>query len=195
MTFFTYWEPNSCILLCIDTPQSLQSNLKTTLSKKTVSVDSEDPFGMHVPLMDEIVKLYDRSVWEIRDLVRPIEKVYSPSTSFFIPNCAKLTLLNQTREKQKGKKDKETDFSLLHEISRHSLHVKEVIAVTSETVEDLRKQRQAILQVALEKQKKSPPAWEKVNSYLKFQTQILRNYQLRQQSNHERLQAEITLVR
>ena len=75
MSFFTYWEPGHCVVLCIDTPDTLATELERTLSRDSNRFNLIDPFSLHIPLMDQIIKLYDKSVWGIRDLIRGIEKV------------------------------------------------------------------------------------------------------------------------
>jgi hypothetical protein len=77
MTFFTRWTPANCITLCIDTPADMPFELKAimTSDEKMKSLDISDPFSMYVPLLDLIIKLYDESVWSMRDMIRPIEKV------------------------------------------------------------------------------------------------------------------------
>jgi len=61
--------------MCIDTPEELQLGLEDALRKQLPSLNSSDPFAMHAPLFDQIVLLYDISVWRVRDPVRKIEKV------------------------------------------------------------------------------------------------------------------------
>jgi hypothetical protein len=83
MGFFTRWDyPGHCRVLCIDTPEKLQSGLKTVLGKQSPPLELRDPFAMHVPLIDQIILLYDISVWRVRDPVREFEKV---STSIMLP--------------------------------------------------------------------------------------------------------------
>lgn len=75
MGFFTYWDYlGPCRVLCIDTPEELQSGLETVLRKQS-SLDFRDPFAMHAPLIDQIILQYDISVWRVRHPVRTIEKV------------------------------------------------------------------------------------------------------------------------
>jgi hypothetical protein len=102
-----------------------------------------------------------------------------------------LTRCTQEREEQK---DFEFDFSLLQEISRHSIHVGEVLAVTIDTASSLRESRQTLLPIILDTDDQKKLDQDKTNLYLRFQTQILKNFKWRQQSNHDRLQAEITLA-
>jgi hypothetical protein len=83
MGFFTRWDNlGYCRVWCTDTPEELQSGLKTVLRKQSPPLDFSDPFATHVPLIDQIILLYDISVWRVRDPVRKIEKV---STSIMLP--------------------------------------------------------------------------------------------------------------
>jgi hypothetical protein len=76
MGIFTCWDRSGgCKVLCIDTPKELPSKLKEVLVKS--NLDLKDPFAMHAPLIDQIIKLYDDSVWAIRHPIRRIEKVSS----------------------------------------------------------------------------------------------------------------------
>jgi hypothetical protein len=73
---FAKWvNPKCCRILCVDALEVLRHDLKASLEKMS-ALDLKDPFCMHVPLIDEIVKLYDQSVWLVRDAVRKIEKVH-----------------------------------------------------------------------------------------------------------------------
>jgi hypothetical protein len=82
MGFFTYWDhPGLCRVLCIDTPEELQLGLQTVLGNQSPLLELRDPFAMHVPLIDQIILLYDISVWRVRDPVRKFEKV---STSIML---------------------------------------------------------------------------------------------------------------
>lgn len=86
MGFFTRWDHSgNCRVVCIDTPEELQSGLKnffqshskpeTALPKPPHPLNFKDPFAMHIPLIDQIVMRYDESVWLIRDLIRDVETV------------------------------------------------------------------------------------------------------------------------
>ena len=77
MTFYSRWEPGHCMMLCVDTPDGFREGLKHTLEYKQGLLDFNDPFALHIPLMDQIIALYDRSVWSIRDLIRRVEKACS----------------------------------------------------------------------------------------------------------------------
>lgn len=77
MGFFARWSfPNQCRILCIETPRYLQSELRVALEKQS-TLNFKDPFAMLRHLIDQILVLYDISVWRVRDPVREIEKVSS----------------------------------------------------------------------------------------------------------------------
>jgi hypothetical protein len=63
------------MMLCLDTPDSFREQLKLTMGCEQEALDFNDPFALHIPLIDQIIAFYDRSVWNIRDLIRQVEKV------------------------------------------------------------------------------------------------------------------------
>jgi hypothetical protein len=75
MSFFTYWSPTYCMTLCIGTPDDLELRLAAILSADSESVNVFDPFAMQVLLVDQVITIYDQSVWDIRDVIRKVEKV------------------------------------------------------------------------------------------------------------------------
>jgi hypothetical protein len=86
MGFFTCWDDSgNCRVVCVDTPEELQLGLKdffqshlgpeAALQKQWHPLNFDDPFAMHIPLIDQIVLRYDESVWLIRDLIRDVETV------------------------------------------------------------------------------------------------------------------------
>lgn len=76
MTFFGRWEPGHCMVLCVDTPDCFREQMKHTMESERGALDLNDPFALHIPLMDQIITLYNQSVWSIRDLIRRMEKVF-----------------------------------------------------------------------------------------------------------------------
>jgi hypothetical protein len=80
----------------------------------------------------------------------------------------------------------------MHEISRHAIHVSEVLSVTIETLEGIQRQQKAIygsLPTELGKTYQ-----EQAQEYMSFQLQMVKSLKLRSTSNHDRLKNEITLV-
>ncbi|KAH0547677.1 hypothetical protein FGG08_000166 [Glutinoglossum americanum] len=165
MGFFTLWDHSDhCRVLCIDTPGDLPSKLQKALAKSPF--DPRDPFAMHAPLIDQVVKLYDDSVWAIRDPIREIEK---------------------TRQAAKP------NFIEMYEISRHAVHISEVIAATIETMENILRQQKAVYG-CLPAPGLGKTYRERAQEYTSFQLQMMKGLKLRSSSNYERLKSETTLV-
>lgn len=79
MGIFTRWDsPSRCQVLCVDIPFDLPDQLKALLERRPSCLNFEDPFAMHVDLIDLIIKYYDLSVWRVRGPVRRLEKVSIP---------------------------------------------------------------------------------------------------------------------
>ncbi|TPX21723.1 hypothetical protein DIZ76_015685 [Coccidioides immitis] len=127
------------------------------------SFEPRDPFSMHIAIFDQVVKLYDRSVWRLRDSIRRIERnrhIAGP------------------------------DFEGMNDMSRHSSHIAEVLEVTIRTLGSIQEQQSPIyegLPFVLDKTYKA-----QTREYVKFQLQIITNLLQRLKSNHERLKSEIS---
>lgn len=75
MGFFTQWDKSGhCRVMCIDTPIRLRLELQKALRNLSTELNFCDPFALHTHLLDQIILLYDTSVWRVRDPVRKVEK-------------------------------------------------------------------------------------------------------------------------
>ncbi|KAB8339015.1 hypothetical protein FH972_021954 [Carpinus fangiana] len=111
MTFHCVFKSNDRVtLLCFDVPKTRQDYLKGELCSSEVAVDTHTWFyTCQAALVHWIVDLYDDSIWAIRDVVRGIEKKRNNDARF-----------------------ERIDFSNLHDIQRHAIHVSETLKVTEE---------------------------------------------------------------
>ena len=75
MGFFTTWmSTGSQVVLCFNVPQILHIRLRTIfLSPSTPKLP--DIYSLHAVIIDEIITLFDKSVWTLRDIIRKIELV------------------------------------------------------------------------------------------------------------------------
>lgn len=74
--FFTNWLPaDQHVILCFDLPGALQSRLQSALSSSPDKFSFNNPYSLHATIVEEVVSLFDISVWSFRDAVRMIEKV------------------------------------------------------------------------------------------------------------------------
>ena len=76
MAFITYFVPDVArIILCLDVPPALQPQMLSALSLQFQQGHEFDAYSAHIPLIYEMITLYDNSVWGLRDTIRTIEKV------------------------------------------------------------------------------------------------------------------------
>src|SRR5437762_7958436 len=80
----------------------------------------------------------------------------------------------------------------MHEISRHAIHISEVISVSVETLEKIGQLQKAVYQDPSSDLDKAYQ--EQAQEYMSFQLQILKSLKSRSTANHERLKSEITVV-
>ena len=74
--FFTTWLPTDHhVILCFDLPCAPQSRLQSALSSNPDTFCLNDPYSLHAIIVEEVLSLFDISVWSLRDSVRMVEKV------------------------------------------------------------------------------------------------------------------------
>ena len=66
-------------MICFDTPLILRDHLKTLFLSPSMIPRLSDIYSPHVLVIDEIIELFDKSVWSLRDIVRETEMVKLPS--------------------------------------------------------------------------------------------------------------------
>lgn len=78
--FFTTWLPaDHHVILCFDLPFALQSRLQSSIISNQDNISLNDPYSLHTIIVEEVLSLFDISVWSLRDSVRMVEKVISLS--------------------------------------------------------------------------------------------------------------------
>ena len=75
MSFYTKWTSHSILNFCFDVPMASQVQLRQALGSCEQPFGFKDPYASHVRILDQILILFDESVWALRDGVRKIEKV------------------------------------------------------------------------------------------------------------------------
>lgn len=75
MTFCFRCDQERSAVLCIGVDASFQALLLEALEQMWADLPSSDPCILLELLLEAIVKLYDQSVWSIRDVVRVAEQV------------------------------------------------------------------------------------------------------------------------
>ena len=74
MGFCTRWlTSGSGSVVCVNVPPPLQKRITNALGFLPKDNVASDAYTFHVLIADEVVKLYDDSVWQIRNVVRKVE--------------------------------------------------------------------------------------------------------------------------
>ncbi|KAM5352791.1 hypothetical protein ACJ41O_005513 [Fusarium nematophilum] len=169
---FARWSASThqTTLLIFDGPK--QSKLSEAFPKLLDGSQDDplkDPFWIYVRLLEELSRLQDIAVWTIRNGVRAAEHEREP----------------------RGKPN--PDYSRLHDLSRHAIHVQETLEVSAKSVASLITHHTTFMEEALFE------GWSRsdlrqVRSRLLWHEHILQSLQSRASSNKERLLNEIQLA-
>ena len=82
MSFYTKWTPHFTLNFCFDIPMASQIQLRQALCSCEQPFGLNDPYASHVRILDQILMIFDESVWALRDGVRQIEKVLENRAPF-----------------------------------------------------------------------------------------------------------------
>ena len=66
-------------MICFDIPPTLHDRLQILFLSPSIIPKLSDIYSLHTLVIDEIIKLFDKSVWSLRDIVRVTEMVKLPS--------------------------------------------------------------------------------------------------------------------
>ena len=75
MSFYTKWTAYSTLNFCFDVPMASQIRLRQALDSREQPFGVGDLYASHVRILDQILMMFDESVWALRDGIRQIEKV------------------------------------------------------------------------------------------------------------------------
>ena len=76
MGFFVHWTPpHSTTILCFDLPEPLQASIQSALTSSVDKTEFSDPYSVFSVLLDEILSLYNTSVWSLRNHICAAEAV------------------------------------------------------------------------------------------------------------------------
>jgi len=83
MTFFAHWTPSrgTITILCFNVPDIVRDGLCEALDASASKMDVADPYSITVVLVHQVLRMYDDSVWSIRDHVCEWESVSFGSLS------------------------------------------------------------------------------------------------------------------
>ena len=190
MGFFTRWtSKGGQILLCFDIPLMLRDRLQTLFLSPSIMPKLSDIYSPHVLVIDEIIKLFDRSVWSLRDVVRATEKVKLPS---YI--TGKREAVDNYSQSRPGAVQQEPNFPLLHDLARHTIHSSESLDVAIDTMAGILSQHESFSDAGRSDIDVDPVVLRRTRQHLLFQIQMMRSLRARSKANEARLRNEIDLV-
>ena len=189
MGFFTRWlHSGTGSVICFNVPPSLQKSIADALVLLPQEAIACDPYAFHTSIADMVVKLYDDSVWRIRDEIRKIE---TSRYHLFVFSYPKKSYHNNRSPESEAT----ADYPMLHETARHSIHSSETLDIAVECLLAMCEQHTLLSNRTLPKDKGREVSYTKIHQALQFRLQVLRSLRARSQANEARLRNEITLVR
>ena len=74
---FAKWsfEHQTHVLVCFDAAPDFPTRLLQAFTAKHAVLALGGPYAIHVAIIEEVMSLFNRSVWSLRDMVRDIELV------------------------------------------------------------------------------------------------------------------------
>jgi Mg2+ and Co2+ transporter CorA len=173
---FTRWtsKSNQTGILIFDRKSNQSHPFARIISEEHLLTD---PFWVYLYILESVSDLEDRSVWSIRNLIRPIE----------------------TGNETVGQEDQKTkpNYRRLHDIARHSIHVTETLDVALQTIERiLESHRTNMSDVSspFPGSRQGPHVLQEIQSRLSFSQSYLASLRHRSIANEKRLQNEIQLT-
>jgi len=187
MSFISTFGKQRNLLLCLDTPRYLAYNIFDALSAEENKDIATGPYGLHQVLLEQLMILYDESVWDIARIMRNNEK--SKGVCIFgFADCSN-TKLTGASEQPMGNTDLHY-FIKLYEDSRHTIHSIEATQEATKVVECITRQCATLAAQKTTHQELLSSRLE----MLKFQHTMMQGFLARAVSNDRRMGNEQNLV-
>ncbi|OAA35598.1 Mg2+ transporter protein, CorA-like/Zinc transport protein ZntB [Beauveria brongniartii RCEF 3172] len=116
---------NNQIMLVFDASPETQTMLLDSLMTSQRNDETRDPFWIYYRILNGVIVLHDKSIWDLRDQVRDIERSYpnkSPS--------------DESIGKGIGERSK-PNYRVLHDLARHAIHIAETTSVTVNVIKGI----------------------------------------------------------
>ncbi|KAM0324760.1 hypothetical protein ACHAQA_007723 [Verticillium albo-atrum] len=168
---FVKWSAalKQTIVLLFDAPTPLRDRVPTPLFESATRRLLEDPFLIHIYLVEEVVRLQDIAVWKLRTYVR-------------------------TLEKERLKDTPSPNYQGLHDLARHAIHVCETLELSVKTMDSIIAHHTAFRKEAAEAGSFNRSTYRHVHQRLAFFHHMLESLRCRSSSNKERLDNEMQLA-
>lgn len=180
---FTRWiMPDKMVVLAFDPVPIIKEWLCLPFMEQLNDEELQDPYWPYTHILEKLVSLHGTSVWSVRNLIRNTE--LSPSRD------------------HRNKKDKpKHNYTRLHDISRHAIHVLETLDLSVKLSESIFREHKQLassnssvdLGFVIGRSRSSKQAYYNTRSRLAFFNNALFSLRCRSFSNHQRLNNEIQL--
>ncbi|KAK2848506.1 hypothetical protein FQN49_005661 [Arthroderma sp. PD_2] len=174
ITIFVRWNMRTRqhLVYLLGCPEDMKEHFPSLLPR----AETRTPYTIHLIFMREALRLYDISIWSLRDVVREIEKSRDSPTSASAG----------------------FNFPQLHDLARHIIHSTETLEVAIQTVKRITDEH-ARLQGNFRNDGENvlptgPPSFEWERHELSFLHDELHALKMRSWSLNARLQNEINLA-
>lgn len=176
-------------MICFDIPLTLHDRLQTLFLSPSIIPQLSDMYSLHVLVIDEIIKLFDKSVWSLRDIVRVTEMVKQPSCL-----TGNRKAIDNHSQNRLGAVQQEPNFPLLHDFARHTIHSSESLDVAIDTIAGILGQHEWFSDAGRSYVDVDPIVSRRTRQHLRFQIQMMQSLRARSKANEARLRNEIDLV-
>ncbi|KAI8963618.1 hypothetical protein F5Y11DRAFT_356156 [Daldinia sp. FL1419] len=180
---FTRWFINGkMIILAFDPVETIQERLRELFLSRLGKEELQDPYWPYTRVLEEVVSLQGSAIWNLRDVIRNIE-------------------LSPTRDPRTLREKPKYNYSRMHDMARHAIHVSETLDLSVKLSEDLIQEHEKLVtsisdrKSGVETNKSQFPrqTYSNIHSRLVFFSHALFSLRCRSSSNHQRLGNEIQL--
>ncbi|KAI1101737.1 hypothetical protein F4804DRAFT_289169 [Jackrogersella minutella] len=180
---FTRWiESGRMVIVAFDPVDIVREGLCESLLQNISQDELQDPFWPYIRILEELVSLQGTSIWSLRNLIRTTE-------------------LSPTRDHRNLRNKPKYNYSRLHDIARHAIHVSETLDLSVKLSESIMREHEQLMasisdfesRLTSEKTQLFKRAYFNTRSRLTFFSHALFSLRCRSTSNHQRLHNEIQL--
>ncbi|KAI0847129.1 hypothetical protein F5Y00DRAFT_263942 [Daldinia vernicosa] len=183
LNIFTRWfMGGKMMIIAFDPVETMQEKLRELFLSRLDKEDLQDPYWPYEYILEELVSLQGSAIWSLRDLIRTIE-------------------LSPTRDPRTLREKPQYNYSRMHDIARHAIHVSETLDLAVKLSEDLIQEHQKLIisssdgkpRLETDKTQSLKQVYSNTHSRLVFFSHALFSLRCRSSSNHQRLGNEIQL--
>ncbi|KAI2776632.1 hypothetical protein F4815DRAFT_495818 [Daldinia loculata] len=180
---FTRWfMKGKVIIIAFDPVEMMQERLRELFLGHLDKEELQDPYWPYKHILEELVSLQGSAIWSLRGLIRTIE-------------------LSPTRDPRTLREKPKYNYSRMHDIARHAIHVSETLDLAVKLSEDLIQEHQKLItsssdakpRLETDRTKSLKQVYSNTHSRLVFFSHALFSLRCRSSSNHQRLSNEIQL--